>query len=215
MLSKFYAKNHFVPIFLASSCGAIFAFFLLWFMFVLIQSGDRGLEERSRIHIADFIQAKTNEKTRLKERPPERPKTEKEPPAPDMATDADALDSDVIQISAGAIDVVLDADDGFFFGSGDGEFLPIVKVAPIYPMQASNKDIEGYCLVEYTVTTAGTVKDVRVIEEECTHRYFHKPSIKAAYKFRYKPRVIAGSAIEVKGVRNRFFYELTDPIDEE
>ena len=43
--------------------------------------------------------------------------------------------------------------------SGDGEYLPIVKVAPIYPRRAQTRGISGYCIVEYTVTTTGAIRD--------------------------------------------------------
>ena len=37
---------------------------------------------------------------------------------------------------------------------------------------------------------------------------FEKASVKASLKFKYKPRVIDGEAIEVPGVQNKFTYEL-------
>ena len=88
--------------------------------------------------------------------------------------------------------------------------MPIVKVAPVYPSRALARDLAGTCLVEYTVTTAGTVRDVVVIEDQCTDRVFQKPSIDAALRFKYKPRVIDGVATEVQGVWNRFRYEIVD-----
>jgi len=35
---------------------------------------------------------------------------------------------------------------------------------------------------------------------------FHRPSLQAALKFKYKPRVIDGQTVEVRGVRNKFTY---------
>jgi protein TonB len=37
---------------------------------------------------------------------------------------------------------------------------------------------------------------------------FERASVKAAEKFKYKPRVVDGEAIEVAGVQNKFTYEL-------
>ncbi|MEC7960552.1 MAG: energy transducer TonB, partial [Pseudomonadota bacterium] len=37
---------------------------------------------------------------------------------------------------------------------------------------------------------------------------FERASLKAALKFKYKPRVVDGQAIEVAGVQNKFTYEL-------
>lgn len=91
--------------------------------------------------------------------------------------------------------------------SGDGEYLPIVKVAPIYPRRAQTRGIEGYCTVEYTVTTSGAIRDP--VPVDCNPSgVFEKASVKAALKFKYKPRVVDGEAIEVAGVQNRFTYEL-------
>jgi protein TonB len=39
---------------------------------------------------------------------------------------------------------------------------------------------------------------------------FDKASVKAAQKFKYKPRVIDGEPIEVPGVQNKFTYQLED-----
>jgi periplasmic protein TonB len=37
---------------------------------------------------------------------------------------------------------------------------------------------------------------------------FESASVKAAEKFKYKPRVVDGEPIEVAGVQNKFTYEL-------
>ncbi|GAB5453168.1 MAG: hypothetical protein Hals2KO_34960 [Halioglobus sp.] len=91
--------------------------------------------------------------------------------------------------------------------SGDGEYLPIVKVAPIYPRRAQTRGITGYCIVEYTVTTSGAIRDPQPVDCQPSG-VFERASVKAAEKFKYKPRVVDGEAIEVAGVQNKFTYEL-------
>jgi len=91
--------------------------------------------------------------------------------------------------------------------SGDGEYLPIVKVAPIYPRRAQTRGITGYCIVEYTVTTSGAIRDPQAVDCQPSG-VFERASVKAAEKFKYKPRVVDGEAIEVAGVQNKFTYEL-------
>ena len=44
----------------------------------------------------------------------------------------------------------------------------------------------------------------------CDDSIFHKPSIEAAEKFKYKPRIIDGEAVEVFDVTNRFIYVIPD-----
>ena len=41
---------------------------------------------------------------------------------------------------------------GFGLAPSDGEYLPIVKVQPVYPRRALSRGIEGYVIVEFTVT---------------------------------------------------------------
>ncbi|MCP4210753.1 MAG: energy transducer TonB [Halieaceae bacterium] len=90
---------------------------------------------------------------------------------------------------------------------GDGEYLPIVKVAPIYPRRAQTRGITGYCIVEYTVTTTGAIRDPVAVDCQPSG-VFDRASVKAATKFKYKPRVVDGEPIEVAGVQNKFTYEL-------
>ena len=89
----------------------------------------------------------------------------------------------------------------------DGEYLPIVKVAPIYPRRAQTRGITGYCIVEYTVTTSGAIRNPVAVDCQPSG-VFETASVKAAEKFKYKPRVVDGQAIEVPGVQNKFTYEL-------
>ena len=46
---------------------------------------------------------------------------------------------------------------GLALDAGDGEYLPIVKVQPIYPRRALQRGIQGYVIVEFTVTKNGSV----------------------------------------------------------
>jgi protein TonB len=61
--------------------------------------------------------------------------------------------------------------------------------------------------VEYTVTTSGSIKNPVAVDCD-PPGYFEKTSVKASLKFKYKPRVIDGEAIEVPGVQNRFTFKL-------
>ena len=89
-----------------------------------------------------------------------------------------------------------------------GEYLPLIKISPIYPRRAQSRGIEGHCTVSYTVTALGTVSDPQVVD--CSSPLFQSTSLKAALKFKYKPRVIDGQPIAVHDVQNRFIYELSD-----
>ena len=104
-----------------------------------------------------------------------------------------------------AADVALDG--GLALDSGDGEYLPIVKVAPVYPRRALQRGIEGYVIVEFTVTKQGSVRDPVVVEAQ-PQGIFERAALDAALKFKYKPRVINGEATEVSGIQNRISFEI-------
>ena len=91
--------------------------------------------------------------------------------------------------------------------SGDGEYLPIVKVAPVYPRRALQRGIEGYVIVEFIVTKQGSVRDPVVVEAN-PQGIFERAAMDAALKFKYKPRVVNGEPTEVAGVQNRITFEI-------
>ena len=159
--------------------------------------------------VAEIVVPDKEIETNRKEELPEKVEDPDEPP-PDMEPlDFDtALDMSTANMApAVAVNVSINASG---LSSGDGEYLPIVKVAPIYPRRAQTRGITGYCIVTYTVTTTGAIRDPYVENEsDCSPRgIFERASLKAAAKFKYKPRVVDGQAIEVAGVQNKFTYEL-------
>ncbi len=89
----------------------------------------------------------------------------------------------------------------------DGEYLPIVKVAPVYPQRAITRGIEGYVLLEFVVTTSGAVRDPVVVEAK-PPGVFDRAAIRAALKFKYRPKVANDKRMEVSGVRNLIKFEL-------
>jgi protein TonB len=199
--------GHYLRMLLALLGGAIVALFMAWFMHYLIQSSDMALENMDRVQMLDFVRLKREESLQRKDRKPQKPKLEKTPEVPPMPRSNADASGQLLAISAMPTDSSLDIGrGGIGFGAGEGDYLPIVKVAPIFPQRALVAGIFGECLVRYTVTTAGTVKDVEVLKEECISVLFYRSSIQAAERFKYKPRVIDGVAVEVQGVMNRFYY---------
>lgn len=206
-----FAENRFGLRFgLVLAVGIATSLFLTWFMYVLIQSSEMNLDESARVHMLDFVRLKRDEASQRQERKPERPQAEEAPPVP-AAPRTDSSSSDMVALGIAEMPIATELNvnaDGFSFGAGEGEYLPIVKVAPLYPASASSRRIEGYCVVEYTVTTNGSTRDVQVVEDWCTYSAFQRPSVEAAEKFKYKPRIINGEPVEVTGVRNMFNYVL-------
>ena len=173
----------------------------------LIEMADKTPDDKKIQKIADITMPEVEIEANVKESKPDKPDNPEEPP-PEM----DTPEIESVDIDPNAVNMTpqtsTDLNIGLGgFGSADGEYLPIVKVAPIYPRRAQSRGVEGYCTIEYTVTKAGSIKDAQAVDCQ-PNGYFERASIKAAMKFKYKPRVIDGEAIDVIGVQNRFTYEL-------
>ena len=91
----------------------------------------------------------------------------------------------------------------------DGNYLPIVRVSPIYPRRALTRGIEGYVLVEFVVTETGAVRDPVVLFAD-PPGFFERAAVTAVLKFKYKPKVAGGKPVAVSGVRSRIVFEMED-----
>lgn len=183
---------------------------LFWTMQYLIETADRELNEGGGGNLVDFVRLKRDESIQRRQLKPKKPPPPDAPPPQPPTPQLDNLNpnAEKIAISAAPVETDIEMSGGFSLGVGEGDYLPIVKVAPIYPQRALSRGIEGYCVVQYTVTKQGTIRDPFVIEDQCTSSLFHRASVQAALKFKYKPRVIDGQAVEVPGVQNKFTYEI-------
>mgnify|MGYP001814663292 CR=1 FL=1 len=179
---------------------------LFFIMQYLIATADPKIDDTKRRKLADIHMPDREIETNIKEQKPDKVEDPEEPP-PDLDTpDVDMeMDVEVVNLAPRAeVDVSIESSG---MASSDGEYLPIVKVAPIYPRRAQTRGITGYCIVEYTVTTSGAIRDPKPVDCQPSG-VFEKASVKASLKFKYKPRVVDGVAIEVAGVQNKFTYEL-------
>ncbi|NNF17660.1 MAG: energy transducer TonB [Gammaproteobacteria bacterium] len=186
---------------------------LLWTMQFLIRIAEQVVGEKDAGHTVDFIRIKRSETPQRRKIKPKKPPPPEQPPPEPTPPKLDRLQAsaDKIAISAVPAETSIELSGGFSIGNiGEGDYLPIVKVAPIYPQRAVTRGIEGFCVVQYTVTRQGTVRDPSVVDGQCTSSLFHRASLQAALKFKYKPRVVDGEAREVPGVRNKFTYQLED-----
>ena len=188
--------------------GAVATFLLFMLMQAVVANPEAAADAGIKGKIVDFVRVQEDQEVITKQRKPKPPPPPDEPP-PDMPKPT--LDSNVsVGVDIGAVQVEVDVNVSGAGGfSSDGEYLPIVKVAPIYPRRAQTRGIEGYVLLEFVVTSTGAVRDPIVIEAK-PPGIFDRAAVNAALKFKYKPKVVNGEPIEVAGVRNRITFELTD-----
>jgi periplasmic protein TonB len=195
----------FARIAIALPLGTVVTAGLLFMMHLFIETG-HGQTEATTARIVDFVRVERTEQIETRQKRPEKP--EELERAPDVPQ-PEAMDSfgSTIEIALARPDVRFGAEIG---GTGlvasDGEYLPVVKVAPVYPMRALQRRLEGWVVVEFVVTASGSVRDVVVVES--SEPMFEQAAIDAAMKFRYKPRIVDGEPVAVAGVQNRITFKL-------
>ncbi|HZO08124.1 MAG TPA: TonB family protein [Myxococcota bacterium] len=92
-------------------------------------------------------------------------------------------------------------------GGADRDAGPMLRVEPEYPMQARQRGIEGWVVVEFTVSAAGSVKDVAVVESE-PGTVFDRNAVNAVRKWKYHPKLQDGRPVERSGVKVRLDFEM-------
>ncbi len=185
--------------------AVVVTFFLLFLMQALINADLQEPEETERINIGDIWQEDEVIEDQVKERQVEEiEEPEEQPEIPDITMELDAS-MDSVNISVARADTSVEINIGTAFS--DGDIIPLVAIQPNYPARAAERGLEGYCVVGFTITTAGTTADI--VEVECTNSVFLRDSIRAAEKLKYRPRIIDGRPVEVAH-QYKFTFEMAD-----
>ena len=190
--------------------GTVVTLSLLFVMQLLIVTGKAALTKpRDRAKL-EFVRVKRNENINTEDLTPEKPPKPPETPPETPPQDMDNIDPDAPTISVAAPTVQANTEIGGPGGMNiaEGDYLPIVRVAPVYPARALSRGLEGFVDMSFTVTTAGTVKDPIVLQSSSS--LFERAAIRAVLKFKYKPRVVDGVPGEVPGVKTRISFQLEE-----
>jgi periplasmic protein TonB len=195
--------------------AAVITIALLLVMQYLIVTGVQAVTEERTFRFVDFIRVQRDERTQTRDEKVERVQEAQAPPLMQLDRQFDDKDGAGTGIGAGVIGVAAPqvshevnlGRDGFF---SDGEYMPIVQVAPMYPRRAEDLGLEGFVLLEFTVTREGLVRDPRILES--SNPIFDRAAVEAVLRFRYRPRVIDGEPLEVPGVRFRITFQISQEV---
>lgn len=189
----------------SAALAVVVTFLLLFLMQALINADLQEPEETERINIGDIWQEDQEIEEQVKEREIEEIEEPQEiPDIPDLTME---LDANIETVNLSTTTASADVDISLGASFNDGDIIPLVAIQPNYPRRAAERGLEGYCVVSFTITTAGTTTDIA--EEECTNSVFVRESIRAAEKLKYRPRVIDGRPVEVSHYY-KFTYEMAE-----
>lgn len=206
---------NFARVGIAGGLSVVVTVALLFLMQSLINA-DLGQDEKQEDRkIADIHMPDTEIETQYEAAKPQKPEDPNEPPPdiPEPEFDSPDVDASALNMAAPNMGLDMNMGTGGNF-SGDGEYMPIVAVAPEYPRRAAQRGIEGFVTVSFTVTANGSTRDVMVVDAVDTEgretSIFNRAAIRAAERFKFRPRVVDGEPVEVAGVSYRFVFELAD-----
>ena len=201
------AKQDGVLLLLPAAGLAIVVVFGLLFLMQALINADQGEPNDSQVFAIPDIWQEEPEVTEFKKEiditeidevdtPPELPQV-------DIALDGDV---DFGGLSGESLDLDIQVQAGAF---SDGDVIALVLQQADYPTRAAERGIEGFCVAYFTITTLGTVRDAYIPEgeEHCSNSLFERSSIRAIERFKYKPKIVDGEAVEINH-RFRFVYEL-------
>jgi protein TonB len=190
--------------------GIVVTMSLLFLMQVLIATGKQALTKpRDRAKL-EFVRVKRNEALNTEDFTPEKPPKPPETPPETPPQDMDNIDPSAPSINVAPPTVATDTSIGGPGGMNiaEGDYLPIVRVAPVYPARALSRGLEGYVDLSFTVTTTGTVRDPVILFS--TSSLFERAATRAVLKFKYKPRVVDGVPVDVPNVKTRITFKIED-----
>ncbi len=185
-------------------------FGLFYLMQALILGKDMKLGEMSGTMI-DFVRLKKDSDLDIKKRKmPDKQEPEEPPPPPDLSMAKSNKPSQDMGDMAFAIDVDIDLSGAnIAIAASDSDVVPIVRIRPQYPLRASERGIEGWVEVEFTISKLGTVKNPSVLKSYPSS-IFDRSALKAIRKWKYNPKIEDGEPVERPGVKVRLKFDLSN-----
>jgi protein TonB len=190
--------------------GSIITLTLIFVMHLLIEYAEDAVSKEQTKHMLDFVRVKRNETLNTEDFTPEKPPKPPETPPEVPPQDTDTVDPNAPTVNIPAPEVAsnIEVSGPGGMNIAEGDYLPIVRVAPVYPARALSRGIEGYVDMGFTVTTTGTVRDPIVLFS--TSSLFDRAATRAVLKFKYKPRVVDGVPVDVPNVKTRITFMIEE-----
>lgn len=185
--------------------GAAFMVLLFWVMWSLVSVpvDAVALQQATRIEFTRMRQDTEAQKKQEEKVQPDKP-----PPVPEVPQlnfSKGSMENNVAQLTP-----VVDANSAMskmkMTAGSDRDIVPLVRINPDYPPRALSRGIQGWVIVQFTISATGTVKDAKVTDS--SNSIFDDAALKAIARWRYNPKVEEGVAVERVGVQTKLVFQL-------
>lgn len=189
----------------AALCGAAVTLGLFLLMNQLISAAAERSSDPGSVTGIHFGKVEIPDEvvSRSRSKPPPPPPVAELPPRPMMQLSPVAQQGFAeLRMELPDLEVPPAPGGGLFIGgylqaapASEGEIIPVVVIRPLYPREAAVAGIEGWVRVEFTITETGAVKDPTIVAAD-PPRVFNREALRAILKWKFKPRVVDGVAVE-------------------
>ena len=189
--------------------GITFGLFVL--MAFLVKS-EMEPPPKDENRVIEFVTVKADDEIKTRTRNvPKPPPPPKNPPPPRVRRVA-KVQKPIKNASLNLSKLDVDVNAGTYMGQvgdgmGDGDAIPLVVIEPQYPRKAAMDGTVGWVRFEFTVSTDGSPKDIRLLDSK-PKRVFNRASKKAIRKWKFKPKIVDGKAVEQPNMRYTMEFKL-------
>jgi protein TonB len=191
--------------FIGLTFGTAFMLLLFWVMWSLVSVPVDVAEMRQATRV-EFTRMRQDTEAQKKQQ--EKPQPDKPPPVPEVPQidfSKGSVENNVAQLTP-----TVDANSAMskmkMTAGSDRDIVPLVRINPDYPPRALSRGIQGWVIVQFTISATGTVKDQIVVDS--SNKIFDDAALKAIGRWRYNPKVEEGVAVERKGVQTKLVFQL-------
>ena len=186
--------------------GLIVAVMFFLLLAYIVKPSSEALKNENSFRVVDFIRLKKD--TSLKEKTrtiPDRPEPPKKPPPPDLVTPELQAPPQAPNLDIEFPDIAVPTDfKGAFLGpqnaGGNSQVVPLVRINPQYPRNELLAGVEGWVKVRFTVEPDGSVSSPKVVQSK-PPRVFDTAALRSIKKWKFKPKVVNGVAVQQDGTQ--------------
>ena len=187
------------------ACGTAFMLLLFWVMWSLVSVPVDVAEMRQATRV-EFTRMRQDTEAQKKQQ--EKVQPDKPPPVPEvpqMDFAKGSVENNVAQLTP-TVDASSAMSKMKMTAGSDRDIVPLVRINPDYPPRALSRGVQGWVIVQFTISATGTVKDQKVVDS--SNEMFNDAALKAIARWRYNPKVDEGVAVERKGVQTKLVFQL-------
>ena len=182
--------------------GGAFAISLLlfYFMAMLISNTEDLRKQDDQAGLIEFIRVKPRSFLDEKKRtlPKKKPKHKKPPRMQKISSALPPVQKMNMNMKLPDIRSILRSGGPAVGGLGGADLgsgaMPLVRIDPIYPRQARMQGIEGYVVLQFSITPSGSTSDIKVLKAR-PPKIFNMAAVRALRKWKYRAKVEEGKPV--------------------